>query len=120
MQGLETELAEMKKDLQTENDEHGLLRAAIGAVCDDLEVAQAEGTSSLVAHVIEIMARVHVLERNALHVDVLRSFAIARSHYGDNIDLDTMSLGYAPSYEDKELEEIETAVAPLRRTCQAE
>jgi hypothetical protein len=38
---------------------------------------------------------------------------IARSHYGDNIDLDTMSLGYAPGYEDKELVEIETIVAPL-------
>jgi hypothetical protein len=37
---------------------------------------------------------------------------IARSHYGDNIDLDTMSLGYVPGYEDKELEEIETAVPP--------
>jgi hypothetical protein len=29
---------------------------------------------------------------------------IARSHYGDNINLDTMSLGYMPGYEDKELE----------------
>jgi hypothetical protein len=38
---------------------------------------------------------------------------IACSHYGDNIDLDTMSLSYAPGYEDKELEEIGTAVAPL-------
>jgi hypothetical protein len=38
---------------------------------------------------------------------------IARSHYGDSIDLDTMSLGYALGYEDEELEEIETAVAPL-------
>jgi hypothetical protein len=45
---------------------------------------------------------------------------IARSHYRDNIDLDTMSLIYAPGYEDKELEEIETVVPPLYRTCQAE
>jgi hypothetical protein len=35
---------------------------------------------------------------------------IARSHYRDNIDLDTMSLIYALGYEDKELEEIETVV----------
>jgi hypothetical protein len=42
---------------------------------------------------------------------------IARSHYGDNIDLDMMSLGYVPGYDDRELEEIETVVAPLRRTC---
>jgi hypothetical protein len=71
MQGLETELSKMKKDLQMENDEHSLLHATIGVVCEDLEVAQAEGTSSLVAHVVEIMARVCVLERNTLHVDVL-------------------------------------------------
>jgi hypothetical protein len=45
---------------------------------------------------------------------------IARSHYRDSIDLDTMSLGYMPGYEDKELEQIETVVAPLRRTCQVE
>jgi hypothetical protein len=28
-----------------------------------------------------------------------------------------MSLGYVPGYDDRELEEIETVVAPLRRTC---
>ena len=38
---------------------------------------------------------------------------IAHSHYGDNIDLETMSHGFAPSYEAHELEEMETAVAPL-------
>ena len=38
---------------------------------------------------------------------------IARSHYGDNIDLEAMSHGYAPGYEVHELEDMETAVAPL-------
>ena len=38
---------------------------------------------------------------------------IARSHYGDNIDLEAMSHGYAHVYEVHELEEMETAVAPL-------
>ena len=38
---------------------------------------------------------------------------IARSHYGDSIDLEAMSLGYAPSYEVHKLEEMEMAVAPL-------
>jgi hypothetical protein len=38
---------------------------------------------------------------------------ISCSHYGDTINLKAISLGYAPSYEDKELEEMETAVAPL-------
>jgi hypothetical protein len=69
--------------------------------------------------VVEIMAWTRALERNALRASILRSFMIARSHYGDNIDLDTMSLGYVPSYEDKDLVETEMIVAPLRRTCQA-
>ena len=38
---------------------------------------------------------------------------IARSHYGDNIDLETMSHGFTPGYEVHELEEMDAAVAPL-------
>ena len=38
---------------------------------------------------------------------------IAHSYYGDNIDLEMMSLGFTPGYEAYELDEIETAVAPL-------
>jgi hypothetical protein len=71
MRGLETKLAETKKNLQTENDEHGMLRVAIGVVCDDLEVVQTEGTSSLAACIIEIMARAPALERNTLHAGIL-------------------------------------------------
>ena len=51
--------------------------------------------------------------RNALHVEVNQSFAIVRSHYGDSIDLEMMSHGFTPSYEAHELEEMETAVAPV-------
>ena len=82
-------------------------------VCDDLEVVRSEGTSSLMARAVEITARVHQLERNALRAGVNQSFAIAHSHYGDIIDLETMSHGFAPGYEAHELEEMETAVAPL-------
>ena len=67
----------------------------------------------LTAHAIETMEWVRQLERNALRAGVNQSFAIARSHYGDNIDLETMSLGSTPGYEAHELEEIETVVAPL-------
>ena len=42
-----------------------------------------------------------------------QSFAIARSHYGDSIDLEAMSHGFAPGYEAHELEGMETAVALL-------
>ena len=98
-----------------ESDELGVLRAALGVVCDDLEVVRSEGTSSLAAHAVEIMARVRQLERDALHTRVHQSFMIARSHYRDSIDLETMSLGFAPGYTDAELDEIEAAVAPLSR-----
>jgi hypothetical protein len=54
-----------------ENDKHGLLRATIGVICDDLKVVQAEGTSLLVACVVEIIAWARALERNALHAGVL-------------------------------------------------
>ena len=84
-------------------------------VCDDLEMVWSEGTSSLVAHAIEITARVRQLERNGLHAGVNQSFMIARSHYGDSIDLETMSLGFAPGYTDAKLDEIEAAVSPLSR-----
>ena len=82
-------------------------------VCDDLEVVQSEGTSSLATRAVDITAWVRQLERDALRTRVHQSFAIAHSHYGDNIDLETMSLGFAPGYEAHELDEIETVVAPL-------
>ena len=82
-------------------------------VCDDLEVVRSEGTTSLVAHAVEIIARVCQLKRNALRARVNQSFTIARSHYRDNIDLETMSHSFAPGYEAHKLEEMETAVAPL-------
>jgi len=82
-------------------------------VYDDLEVVRSEGTSSLMVHAVEIMARVHQLERNALRTRVNQSFMIACSHYGDSIDLETMSHGFTPSYEVHELEEMEAAVARL-------
>ena len=111
--GLAVDLAQARRNLQAESDELGILNATLSMVCDDLEVVRSEGTSSLTAHAIEIMARVHQLERNALRTRVNQSFTIARSHYGDNIDLEMMSHGFAPSYEVHELEEMEAAVAPL-------
>ena len=82
-------------------------------VCDDLEVVWSEGTNSLAARAVEIIAWVRQLERNVLRVGVNQSFAIAHSHYGDNIDLEAMSHGFVPGYEVHELEEMEAAVAPL-------
>ena len=70
----------------------------------------------LVARVIDIMAWVHQLEKEALRLGITQAFAIARSHYNESIDLEEMSLGYAPDYEASELDEIEAAVAPLAET----
>ena len=85
-------------------------------VCNDLEVVRSEGTSSLVARAIEIMARVLQLERNALRASVNQSFTIAHSHYGDYIDLEAMSHRYVPGYEVHELEEWKQWWVPFRRT----
>jgi len=111
--GLEVDLAKARRNLQAESDELGILSATLGVVYDDLEVVWSEGTSSLVAHAIKITTWVRQLERNALHAGVNQSFAIARSHYGGSIDLETMSHGFAPSYEVHELEEMEVVVSPL-------
>jgi len=80
---------------------------------DDLEVVQSEGTSSLAARAVEITARVRQHERNAIRTGVNQSFVIARSHYGDSIDLEAMSHHYVPGYGVHELEEMETVVAPI-------
>ena len=69
----------------------------------------------LVAHAVDITAWVRRLEREALCSRITQAFAIARSHYADSIDLETMSLGFVPGYEASELDEIEMAVAPLAR-----
>ena len=110
---LAVDLAEARRNLQAESDELDILSSTLGVVYDDLVVVWSEGTSSLTACAIEIMARVRQLERNALRAGVNQSFTIARSHYGDNIDLETMSHGFTPDYEVHMLEEMEAAVAPL-------
>ena len=110
---LAVDLTEVRRNLEIESDELGILSATVRVVCDDLEVVRSEGTSSLVARAVEITARVRQPERNALRTRVNQSFMIARSHYGDNINLETMSHGFAPGYEAHELEEMEMAVAPL-------
>ena len=107
------DLTEARRNLQAESDELAILSATLRVVCNDLEVVRSEGTSSLAAHAVEIIARVCQLERNALHAGVNQSFAIACSHYGDNINLEAMSHGFVPGYEAHELEEMETVVAPL-------
>ena len=77
---------------------------------------QAEGTSSLVAYAIDITAWVCYLEKEGFHLGIIQAFAIAHSHYDDNINLEAMSLGFAPGYEASELDEIEAAVTPLAET----
>jgi len=79
-------------------------------------VVQAEGTSSLTTHAVDITAWVRQLEKEALRLGITQAFAIARSHYDESIDLEAMSLGFAPGYEASELDEIEAAVTPLAET----
>ena len=83
--GLAVDLTEARRNLWAKSDELGILSAALGVVCDDLQVVWSEGTSSLTARAVEIMAQVCQLERNALRARVNQSFMIARSHYGSSI-----------------------------------
>ena len=110
------ELTEMQGILLAESDEHDLLHATVGVVFYDLGVAWPKGTSSLAASTtVDITARVRHHEEDAFHVGITQAFAVARSHYAESIDLETMSLGFAPGYEASKLDEIEAAVTPIAR-----
>ena len=50
------------------------------------------------------MVRVRQLEREALRIGITQAFMIAHSHYVDNIDLETMSLDFAPGYKASKLD----------------
>ena len=76
----------------------------------------AEGTSSLTAHVRDIMAWVRQLEKEALCTGITQTFTIAHSHYDDNINFWTISLGFVPGYENSELDAIEATMTPFVKT----
>ena len=80
------------------------MQAAVGVVIDALRVAQPEGTSSLAAHAVGITARVGQLEEDAFHAGITHVFVVARSHYDREINLEVMSQGFVPVYEDAELD----------------
>ena len=82
-------------------------------VFDDLGVAQPKETSSLAAHAAGITARVGQLEEDVFHIEITHAFTIAHSHFDREMNLEVMSLGFAPGYEDSELDEIEKVVNPI-------
>ena len=84
-------------------------------VFDDLGVAWPEETGSLAARAVDITTRVRQLEEDDFHARITQAFAVALSHYAESIDLETMSLGFTPSYEASELDEIETAMTRIAR-----
>ena len=84
-------------------------------VIDALVVVQPEGSSSLVARAVGITARVGQLEEDSFHARITQAFAVAHSHYDQEINLEVMSHGFAPVYDDDELDEMEKAVTPLMR-----
>ena len=108
----------MKDTLQKESDEHDNLRVAIQLVCDELKLALEQETSSLAVCATRLMGRACDLARDALHFGIHRSFMIACSHY-ENIDLATMSQGFAPVYTNTELDDIEKEVALLTHDLSA-
>ena len=89
------------------------MQAVVGVVIDALRVAQPVETSSLAARAAGFTARVGQLEEDAFRAGITQAFAVARSHYDWEINLEVTSQGFAPVYEDAELDEMEKAVAPL-------
>ena len=84
-------------------------------VFDDLGVARPEETGSLAACAVDITTRVRQLEENVFHARITQAFAVARSRYDQEINLEVMSLGFAPGYKTSELDEIEKVVTPIAR-----
>ena len=84
-------------------------------VFDDLGVARLEEIGSLAARAVDITAQVRQLEVNAFHARITQAFAVACSHYDQEINLEVMSLGFMPGYKNSELDEIEKAMTPIAR-----
>ena len=54
--GLAVDLTKVRRNLQAESDELGILSTTLRVVCDNLEVVRSKGTSSLATRAIMIMA----------------------------------------------------------------
>ena len=78
-------------------------------------MAQLEETSSLAARAASITVRVGQLEEDAFHAGITQAFTVARSHYNREVNPEVMSLGFAPGYENSELDKIEKVVTPIAR-----
>ena len=83
----------------------------IQLVYEELKLAPQQETSSFMVHVTRIMDQARDMAGGVLCFGVHQSFVIIHSHY-ENIDLATMSHGFAPVYTDAELDDIEKEVAP--------
>ena len=113
--GLRADLVDARGLLQAKGDEYDRLSSVVLVVCDNLQVAQEEGTSSLAACVASITTRVGQLEESAFHAGITQAFTVAHSHYEKEVNLAVMSEGFPPTYKDAELDAIEKAVAPLAK-----
>ena len=70
----------MKDTLQKESNGHDNLCVIVQLVCDELELAPEQETSSLMVHATRIMDRTCDMARAALCFGVHQSFMIAHSH----------------------------------------
>ena len=102
--GLRADLAEARGLLQVESDEYDRLSSTMLVVYGDLQVAQEEGVGSFVTHAAGITVRVGQLEESAFCLGITQAFTVAHSHYAQEINLAVMSEGFAPVYEDAELD----------------
>ena len=70
--GLEKELSEVKDTLQKESNEYNNLRVIVQLVCDELELALEQETSSLAVRATWITDRARDMARGALRFGVHR------------------------------------------------
>lgn len=110
--GLQRELGEARVSLLKESDKHDALWVAVEIVFNELGMASKQGMSKLATRLLNITDQARGMARQALHLGVQRSITIARSHYED-IDLPMVTQGFAPGYDDAELDRIEEEVAPI-------
>jgi hypothetical protein len=115
---LENELSETKATLCKESGKHDTLQTTIGLVLNGFEMNSEAGMSSLAVQLVNVADQARGMAKRVMHLGVQRSFVIVHSHY-ENIDLQVMSQGFTPSYDDAELNQIEEEVVPLAQVFAA-
>ena len=91
----------MQTVLETEIEEHEVLKRATLSACEALEVEGVQSGSSLGSRLIALNSQMRERLRGALHTGVKRALAVISSHYL-GVDLSAISDGYVLPDDDEE------------------